>query len=312
MSTTTPQIGPTVAQKCHLSTITSLHFFPSSRVLLSTSADFSLSILPAEPLPSDTETPKRISPVRTFKGHARSVTSADIVSRGRNVVSGSRDGTVRLWDVSSGAQIRTMGTYGSSGVLSLSLGDRSEGSFSLPPDGEGGVSALPDAPHAVDPREVETSDKLVFCGLASGSLEVFDLSTKLAVHRSSPSMGGGQLYSVAYNPVHNLVATGSGRGIVTVFDTRSMAAPLVSFSRNSASIEDIAFITSPGGDIGLAVATEDGVPYVANVRPEGPSVRAELIGTDCDAVRCIRAGPEEGVVWSAGDDGVVRRHSGLH
>lgn len=43
---------------------------------------------------------------RKLKGHSRSVTDTAILERGKNVVSCAKDGTVRLWDVGAGKQIR--------------------------------------------------------------------------------------------------------------------------------------------------------------------------------------------------------------
>ncbi|KAI0703818.1 WD40-repeat-containing domain protein [Cytidiella melzeri] len=300
-------VGHSVARRTHLSTITSLRFFPSSRVLLTSSADFSLSVLPADlptstPLSSD---PTRITPVRTLKGHTRSVTSTAIIARGRTILSASKDATLRLWDVSSGTQVRTMNTQAYTSVNAISAGEKAESVFAPPPNGTSSA-----VPVAMDPREVETADKVVYCALSSGSFETFDLGTKLPVYLSpnSSTTSSPSLESIAYSPSHSLLATGSVNGIVTVYDTRSLGTPLAKFKRNGASIEDLAFTSSPSGpDIGLAIATSDGLPYVANVRPEGPSVRAELVGTDCDGVRCVRVGCE-GHVWTAGDDGIVRQY----
>ncbi|KAJ3556612.1 hypothetical protein NM688_g1932 [Phlebia brevispora] len=302
------------SNKSHLSTVTSLQFFPSSRVLLTAGVDFALSILSAE-LPSggsasESGGPTKIAaPVRTFKGHNRAVTSTAIISRGRNVLSGSKDGSVRLWDVSSGDQIRMLGVGKATGVLCMSLGDKGGSAFTQSPDGEG-----TNAPLSTDPREVETAEKVVFCGLADGSFEVFDLGSKLSVFRSSTSdttLSTAALNSIAYSSEHSLLATGSGSGVVRVYDTRSLSKPLVSFARNQASIEDVAFLSlDQGSGVGLAIATEDGLPYVADIRPEGPSVRAELIGTDCDAVRRVRIRSDAREIWTAGDDGVVRKYDG--
>ncbi|KAI0346185.1 WD40 repeat-like protein [Trametopsis cervina] len=294
-----------IARRAHLSTITSVRFFPSSRVLLTSGLDFSLSILPAE-IPEPSNDPVRINPVRTLKGHSRTVTSTAIIARGRTVLSASKDATLRLWDVSSGSQIRMMGTKSFVPVNAVSAGERAESVFTPPPDGAENPEAIPSGQ---DPREVETADKIVYCALANGTFEVFDLGAKLSVyHSSAGAFTSSPLESITYSATHSLLATGSANGIVTVYDTRSIDAPLAQFKRNGASIEDLAFVPgSDGGDIGLGVATSDGLPYIANVRPEGPSVRAELIGTDCDGVRCVKAGPE-GTVWTASDDGIVRRY----
>lgn len=310
--TSTTSTTATSVSKAHLNAITTVQFFPSSRVLLTAGVDFSLTILAAEPSAPPAgqkiDAPTRVTPARTLKGHSRSVTSTAIISRGRNVLSGSKDGTVRLWDVSSGAQIRMMDPARYTGVLSMSAGEMGATAFvkAKSPDGE-----VQDLPLAVDPREVDTQDKAVFCGLVDGSFELFDLGAKLSAFRSTDK-DAGALHAIAYAAENNLLATGSGTGLVRIYDTRSLSTPLAAFQRNAASIEDVAFVPSGDGTgVGLAIATEDGLPYVAHIQPEGPSVRAELIGTDCDAIRRTRVRGGTGEIWLAGDDGVVRKYDAL-
>ncbi len=58
--------------------------------------------------------PVPIAPVRELNGHGKVVTSvALILSSGSQIVSGSEDGTVRVWDINSGGQVRTMNHGGS-------------------------------------------------------------------------------------------------------------------------------------------------------------------------------------------------------
>jgi proteasomal ATPase-associated factor 1 len=196
----------------------------------------------------------------------------------------------------------------------MSLGTTGGVELSLrSPDGE--PLPTPSAPSsgaasqiATDPREVDTADKLVFCALSDGSLEAFDLGSKLSVHRTAISSRA--LNAVTYSPSHNLVAAGSSDGIVTIFDTRALATPVTSFTRNSSSIEDLSFTknTDHGSDdVGIVITTEDGLPYIAGIRPEGPMVLSELVGSDCDALRVVRVAPS-GDIWTAGDDGIVRRY----
>ncbi|KAF8883917.1 WD40-repeat-containing domain protein [Gymnopilus junonius] len=250
----------------HLSGITSLKFFPSSRVLLSSGLDFSLTILSAD-------LPESVSPVRTMRAHSRAVTDTAIIAL---------DSTIKLWDVSSGEVITSYNTQ--SAVASISLGDR------LP---------LP-----------ETSSKVVFCGLESGTFQLFDLGFKKSVYLSPAPTSPSSLTSIAYSQSSNLLATGSSKGLVTIYDTRSLTTPLTSFRRLETSIEDLSFVQNNGAEVGLAVATSDGLPYVASVVPEGPAVSAELVGVDCDSVRNVTVRSEGGKseVWCASDDGVVRRY----
>ncbi|KAJ6606014.1 WD40-repeat-containing domain protein [Mycena vulgaris] len=275
--------------KPHKSTTTSLQFFPSSRVLLSAGADFTLCILPADPAPASVA----LAAARTLMGHRRTITSTAIVARGRNVLSASLDGTIRLWDVSSGEKIHTLAAGGGSyaPVTSTSLGDRA-------------ATALPaGAPAAPDPREVETGGKLLFCALQTKYFEAFDLGARTPVYTSSP--GAAPLTSIAYAPEHNLLATGSSAGVVDVFDTRALGVPMMTFTRGDAGVADLRFTLDGQA---LLVSTDDGLPFIARTAAAEPArVGAEIVGTDCDPVRGIRIVGHD--VWSAADDGIVRRYA---
>lgn len=302
--------------KVHLSTVTSLHFFPSSRVLLTAGNDFTLNILPAEPLQHGV-TPPPISPARTLRGHTRAITSTAIISRGRNVVSGAKDGTLRLWDIPTGAQIRMLGAGKGKYVpiLSMSAGERTHSQANACAEGDS------DAVTDIDPREVDTLDKIVVCGLQDGSFEVFDLRTKQCAFHSSES--APMLNAVAYESTHGLIATGAADGTIKLYEMRALETPLCAFRRNHAPIEDLTFLslgpeafrhttpdipssTNHSPTTGLAIATEDGLPYIADVHPSGPNVRAELVGGNCDCVSSVKWGA--GSVWTAADDGVVRQY----
>jgi proteasomal ATPase-associated factor 1 len=173
------------------------------------------------------------------------------------------------------------------------------------PDGEDHPTAPSSQASAfIDPREVETTGKLVFAALQNGSFEVFDLGTKNSVHKYGT--GKRALTAISYSAVHDLLVTGSTDGVVTVFDTRQLLAPLTSFARNRASIEGLG-IRGNTAEAEVVVVAEDGLPYVAGVRPDGPQVHTELIGSNCDAVRIVRV-VENGGIWTAGDDGMVRKY----
>ncbi|KAF9652621.1 WD40 repeat-like protein [Thelephora ganbajun] len=291
-----------MTSRVHAAYISSLRFFPSSRVLLTAGADFKLHILPAE----QAEAVVPVSPVRTLMGHTRVVTDTAIVSKGRNVLSSAKDGTIRLWDVSSGRSIKTLSSARWAGINAISLGESGNSVFVQPhPDGEDHPTVSPSqASTFIDPREVETTGKVVFAALQNGSFEVFDLGTKNSVHKYE--VGKRVLNAISYSAVHDLLVTGSTDGVVTVFDTRHLSTPLTSFARNRASIEDLG-IRGHTTDAEVVVGTEDGLPYVAGVRPDGPQVHTELIGPDCDAVRMVRV-TENGAIWTAGDDGTVRKY----
>ena len=281
--------------KAHLSTITSIRYFPSSKVLLTAGADFALTIRS-----TDSDTAK--NPARVLRGHTRTITSIATVARGRNVISSAQDGSVRLWDVGSGEQIWVGHTTGSVGINAMVLT----------------IGEFPDAPSCgtviTDAREVETNDKLVFCALSDGSFEIFSLATKGSLYRSSS--GSSSLTAISYSPSHKLLSTGSSRGVINMYNAASLndlSFPYISWSRNAASIEDIAFSLSPSSaSVELTTATDDGLSYIATISHgslAGVNVKAEIIGGDCEGVRAVRVG--EGEIWTAGDDGAVRTYQVL-
>ncbi|KAI0073664.1 WD40 repeat-like protein [Panus rudis PR-1116 ss-1] len=296
-------LGPYTISRPHLNTVTDLRFFPSSRVLLTAGIDLSLNILPADlPESSANAQPVKVNSVRILKGHNRGVTATAIIARGRNVLSGARDGTVRLWDVSSGSSISTIATSGYAPVNAMSIGEKGEGISAQPPNGDKNAAVT------VDEREVETTGKVALVALQDGSFEIIDLGSKMSMYHSPKA--SSSLSAISYSSAANLVATGTSNGKISIYDTRNLSTPTLTFSRNGASIEDLVFLATQdgAGNTSLAVATEDGLPYVVDVGPNGPSVAAELIGTDCDPVRRVRLGSGRGEVWTAGDDGFVRQY----
>jgi proteasomal ATPase-associated factor 1 len=216
----------------------------------------------------------------------------------------SQDGTIRLWDVGSGSQIRAIGSTDYSPVYKLSLGARGfDPVIYRPPDGD----VTENIPTSLDSREVDTMDKVVFCALHNGSFEGFDLGSKSSFFHSGPvSTSKSPLESLAYSSTDHILAAGSRTGVITIFDTRQLTGPLFSFQRNSASVEDLVFISAVHGEVRLAIASADGLPCIASIRPEGPQVVEELVGYNCDPVRNIKVAG--GSIWTAGDDGAIRKY----
>ncbi|MFA4828880.1 MAG: caspase family protein [Thermodesulfovibrionales bacterium] len=68
--------------------------------------------------------------IRTFTGHARSITSVAFSPDGRYALSGSKDGTLKLWDIATGKEIRTFTVQKDTDI-----------SVAFSPDGKYGISA---------------------------------------------------------------------------------------------------------------------------------------------------------------------------
>lgn len=175
--------------------------------------------------------------------------------------------------------------------------------------------------------EEGTNNKLAFCALQNGSFDILDLSYKRPAFSSLPSQSGGALTAITYSASTHLFATGSSTGLLSVYDIRVLPSPgsssasrsgsLFTCRRNEAQLESLSFLppttSSNSDEVHLAIAPADGLPYTLSVRPEGPIISEELVGYDCDPVRCVRvveglSGEKRARVWTGGDDGVVRMY----
>lgn len=79
-------------------------FFPSGEVTLSATLAGTILVHSALAPSSSTSTATH-EPVRVLRGHTRPVTCTAILGRGRQVLSGSKDGSVRSWEVASPTEI---------------------------------------------------------------------------------------------------------------------------------------------------------------------------------------------------------------
>ena len=224
----------------HLSTVLSVRFFPSSSVLLTSSSDHTLRI-------HDALSPT-LTTVRTLTGHTAAVTGTAVVDRGRNVLSASKDGTIRLWDVGGAKEIalrRWSTGAGAVAALCLDTGESRSGyESSLGGEGNSGILA--------GPGEVGTENRLVLAGLQDGRVEGFDLRSKRSAFSFSPkpsgqyTTGSAAIESIVFASDSSMLAAGARNGILRWWDVRSCGRgegpPLCEFKRNGAGIESLAWV----------------------------------------------------------------------
>ena len=165
------------------------------------------------------------------------------------------------------------------------------------------------APEENASGEVGTAGKILCCALQSGRFTILDLESKSTIFTSSTP--DGALSSIAHDSNKQLLATGSENGIISLYDMRTLGTgnpnPLYRCKRNGACIEDMSFAPSKNGaEADLLLATTDGLPFRLTLCADGPHVKEELVGHDCDPVRVVQY--SNGAVWTAGDDGIVRRY----
>ncbi|EST07043.1 WD40 repeat [Kalmanozyma brasiliensis GHG001] len=294
------------ALKGHVGDVRCVKFFPSNRVVLSTSSDLTVRVWDA--FTGDNP--------RTFRGHKRAVLAAGIVGRGRTVLTGGADGSVRLWDVGADKQARLMGSERFSAANCLALKQQAEG--------------------------VEGEQEHFVVGLASGGWQMFDLRTATAsvgggkyVFPPGEEPGASEVWTqtptagvTAIDVAGNTVVTGTTNGIVSVWDLRhtpssfsDKTAPptglVTAWRRNNAEVNHLRLTSTPNG-LDVLVATQDGLPYRASLAPneglyEGgwtgtaPKVVSEYAGWDCDQTSWIGL-DRNGRTVIAGAEGAVRRY----
>ena len=191
---------PSIACAGHVGDVTSVRFFPSGEVLLSTSLDMRARVFSA----IDGSCP------RILEGHTRAIVGSAILGRGRHVATGSADHTVRVWDVGRGAAVQQW--------------ERDEPVTALAAYGAAGWT--PEAPAGAL--------------LAGGAHGVHAWDVRAAPQEAwactLPAPAGGVSALCAYE-THVLV--GSRHGLVAMFDARAPATPLDAWSRSDAGVTDV-------------------------------------------------------------------------
>ncbi|ORY48870.1 WD40 repeat-like protein [Rhizoclosmatium globosum] len=277
----------------HFGDLTTVKFFPSSTVLLTSAMDLQLKIWDA--VSGDcamTMGPKQ-------GGHTRPVVETAIIDRGRNIISAGKDGRVLLWEVKSATVIRELRDdvplVGGDAVGAMCLGVK--GAW---------YSAPNDVVIDVDEREVGTSDKLCIIGTEKGLLEVYDLESNSVALSFTPTLMKDGITALAYDFANGLLALGSSTGTMQVYNLANPSTPLYSIKRNNAAILNIAFASATLSDpIGLRFTTQDGSFAHIIVGPNGVRVATEYVGTDVEPLDGFSEGPN-GILVVGGREGVGR------
>ncbi|KAK9728995.1 hypothetical protein K7432_000632 [Basidiobolus ranarum] len=269
----------------HVGDITTCEFFPSGQVVLSGATDFRLKIWSV----ADGSNPV------TLLGHTSAILDTAIIAKGRNVVSCSKDGTVKLWECGSSSLIRTLAQH-SDPVHQIALD-------TVPPLSFQKKCEQP----TLDPREVETVDKLLALALQSGSVRGVDLGSKDEIFKVY-SHGHAPVKSTALCSSKNLLALGTANGIVEIFDLRNTKQQAAMFRRNDASIEVLDFIDD-GDKPGLLVGTADGMCSQYDISSyEQIHAAIEYAGSDLDSIRGI-CKLSSGRLFTGAKDGFVRKYA---
>ncbi|CAI4039264.1 hypothetical protein SMKI_07G2450 [Saccharomyces mikatae IFO 1815] len=195
--------------QAHVGEITKLNFFPSGEALISGSQDMRLKIWAVR----DGSNP------RTLTGHKATITDIAIIDRGRNVLSASLDGTIRLWECGTAATIHTFNRKENpyDGVNSIALFAGAE-KQSL------GVPTL-----KKNDLEFGTFGKYVIAGHVSGVITIHDVFSKeQTMQLPSKFISPCNSLAIDVNNV-NYVYAGYENGMLAQWDLRSPERPVDEF-----------------------------------------------------------------------------------
>jgi formylglycine-generating enzyme required for sulfatase activity/dipeptidyl aminopeptidase/acylaminoacyl peptidase len=97
----------------HTEQVTSLAVSADGTAAISGSYDKTVRLwrLPARRPPGAAPPDRAPNEIRRFEGHQRGVISVAVSRDGRQILTGSRDGTVRFWDVGSGKEAKVLGRH---------------------------------------------------------------------------------------------------------------------------------------------------------------------------------------------------------
>lgn len=218
---------------------------------------------------------------RTLKGHTRAVTSLGIVGVGKQIVSGSLDGTIRIWEVGTAKEIRKMETDQRGGILQM---------------------VLVDSPTSLSALGASEEERVVLVATQNG-LEVFRWSNGDRI-QSIKSDVGPNIVSMDYSAELGLVVTGHANGVIALRRLDNMEKAWL-FRRNEASVYSVKF-----SETDLLAGTASGLPCRLRVKVEEDDLRLELKEeyAGWEAVGVETWAISKDGVWCAGGEGGVRRY----
>ncbi|CAI5742498.1 unnamed protein product [Hyaloperonospora brassicae] len=272
----------------HVADVTSVRFYPSSKVVLTGSLDFTLRIWSID---------GRCAAV--MKGHRGGVEDIAILGRGRNVLSCGTDGFIQLWNCGTQDVVAKWANDDQSPVHCLAVLDDTARRLTK------GTS-----PPCDSGKEAETDGKVLFAGLDNGETLGVDVRTRAGV-LNIDGLAGSIISCAATTATASspMLFTGSEDGLLTAWDLRHTSVPLHALSRSSSAIHSIVVSTLPANDsVSTWTAHGDGGCCSWSNFQGIPHICTELTGPQYDAVRGVALAGQTSRLFTACRDGRLREY----
>ncbi|XP_022195664.1 proteasomal ATPase-associated factor 1 [Nilaparvata lugens] len=265
----------------HIGDVYKCRFFPSEKVVLSCGQDLSLKIW-------DINTGYCVS----LKGHHQAVTDFAIIDVGRNIVSVSKDGRVKLWNCGDASCIDTLACVSS--IINCCA-------ITSVPDVR--MLGLPDD-SPVSEKEVGTKNKMVVFGCENGWLHGVAVHSRRKVFERDT---GAPINTIAFldttEPTGHRChfVTGHHNGQLTLYDVTDTAQPLrILHDSNNAILRLLPF-----GSKGFLASEADGSVYF--ITNDLKTKLYSLTGSNFDPIYDLAS---DGLfVYTACRDGLIRRYA---
>ena len=243
-------------------------------------------------------------------GHSDAVWTVALTADGRTAVSGGMDGTVRVWEVPSGREVRRLIGHGS-GVTGVCVSADGRTAASAGSDGtvrawdlrtgEEVVRVTTDGARPVA-IALSSDGSDLYSGGAAGDVTRWAVPSGRAASRAAGP--GGLVYALAVSADGTRVAAGTATGHTWVSDraTGNVLVHLPPPDADPAAVRCLAF--APDGSR-LAAGREDGVILLVGLVDPPTAV---CLTAHPDWVRGVAFAPAAGRVVSVGDDETVQVH----